>query len=399
MLTDEACQRYAEVMLWALQTARRSRFRRGDAVALRFGLPGLPLAERIYALLIAKGFNPVVKPLPSAAMERAFYRGANRRQLAFVAPGEEDLYRHLHGSIYIHAPESLTHLEGVDPERIGRSALARKPLKDILDRRDEAGAFGWTLCAWPTAEAAAKAGLNLEAYGRQIVRACFLDRSDPVAQWRRTLRRASAIKAWLDALPVRALRLTSARCDLEIVPGAHRRWLGLSGHNIPSFEIFISPDWRGTRGHFYADQPSYRSGNRVSGVRLEFAQGRVCSASAQEGEPFLKRQLAVDPGACRLGEFSLTDRRFSRIACFMANTLFDENFGGAHGNCHVALGSAYTDSFAGDPARLTARRRRALGFNESALHWDLVNTEDRQVEARLADGRTLTIYRDGKFLY
>ena len=399
MLNDRQCQRYAEIMLWALQTARRGRFRRGDTVALRFGLQALPLAERIFEGLIEKGLNPVLRPLPSAHMERVFYQQANRRQLVFIPPGEETLYRHLNGSIFIHAPESLTHLQGVAPERIGRTSLSRKPLKDILDRRDEAGDFGWTLCAWPTAEAAAKAGLDLEAYARQIVRACFLDRTDPVGRWREILRQATAVKRWLDALPVRMLHVTSAHCDMEIVPGAQRRWLGLSGHNIPSFEIFISPDWRGTRGRYYADQPSYRSGNRVAGVHLRFERGRAVEAGAEQGEAFLTQQMTTDPGACRLGEFSLTDRRFSKINRFMASTLFDENYGGRQGNCHVALGSAYTDSFVGDPAELTAARRRALGFNDSAIHWDLVNTEAKEVEARLSTGRTVVIYRNGEFQY
>ena len=399
MLTERECQRYAEVMLWALQTAKTRRFRKGDVVAIRFGLPALALAERVFEGLLEMGLNPVPRPLPNARMERSFFMRADRRQLVFVAPGEETLCQHLNGSIYIHAPESLTHLQRVAPERIGRNNLARNPLNDILDRRAEAGDFGWTLCAWPTADAAAKVGLDLQAYIRQIVRACFLDRADPVGRWRDILRQATVLKKWLAALDIRTLRLTSARSDLEVSVGKDRRWLGLSGHNIPSFEIFVSPDWRGTRGHFYADQPSYRSGNIVSGVSLTFDRGRVVSATAEQGEDFLRRRLAMNPGARRLGEFSLTYRRFSKINRFMANTLFDDNYGGRHGNCHVAVGSSYTDSFAGDPTELTAARRKALGFNDSALHWDLVNTESRSVEARLTTGKTVVIYQNGQFQY
>ncbi len=83
----------------------------------------------------------------------------------------------------------------------------------------------------------------------------------------------------------------------------------------------------------------------------------------------------------------------------MANTLYDENFGGPHGNCHVAVGSSYSDTFDGDPATLDGARKEALGFNDSALHWDLVNTEPKRVRARLADGRETTIYEDGQFRY
>ena len=140
------------------------------------------------------------------------------------------------------------------------------------------------------------------------------------------------------------------RCDLKITPGEQRKWAGVSGHNIPSFELFVSPDWRGTEGTYTANLPSYRSGNYVEGVRLTFRKGTAVDIEAETGEAFTVQQLRMDRGAARIGEFSLTDRRFSRIDRFMADTLFDENFGGKFGNCHIAVGSSYTDTYAGDPA-------------------------------------------------
>jgi aminopeptidase len=81
----------------------------------------------------------------------------------------------------------------------------------------------------------------------------------------------------------------------------------------------------------------------------------------------------------------------------MANTLFDENFGGRQGNCHLALGSSYSDTFDGNPAKLTKEKKMKLGFNDSALHWDLVNTEKKRVTAHLTSGRDKVIYEDGMF--
>jgi aminopeptidase len=81
----------------------------------------------------------------------------------------------------------------------------------------------------------------------------------------------------------------------------------------------------------------------------------------------------------------------------MANTLYDENYGGRYGNCHVALGAAYSNAYAGDPKTLTPDKKAALGFNDSALHWDLVNTEKKRVVAHLAGGGKETIYENGLF--
>ena len=140
-------------------------------------------------------------------------------------------------------------------------------------------------------------------------------------------------------------------------------------------------------------------GNYVEGVRLTFNKGRVVKIEAKKGRNFAAKQISMDTGACRVGEFSLTDKRFSRINRFMANTLFDENYGGRYGNCHLAVGSSYTDTYDGNPADLTKETKRKLGFNDSALHWDLVNTEKKRVTAHLGNGDKVVVYENGMFKY
>ncbi|MCW7753731.1 aminopeptidase [Desulfobotulus sp. H1] len=391
-------ERYADVLLWALDRARGTTLCPEDIILLRYHTPALPLADILFEKILAKGGHPLVRTAMSPAMEKAFYGRGSDSQISFHAPGEEELFSSLNGSIYLHAPESLTHLAQTDPSRIACFARSRKPFKKILDKRDAQGLFGWTLCIYPTQELACQAGMDMDTYTEQLVQACFLDMENPVAHWQEILRKAEAIKLWLNTIGAEYFHVRSESCNLKIRVGKQRKWLGLSGHNIPSFELFISPDWRGTEGFFHADQISFRSGHRISGVRLEFSKGRVVKASAEEGERFLHQQLDTDEGARRIGEFSLTDRRFSRISRFMANTLFDENYGGRWGNCHIAIGSAYADSFTGDLASFGAEEKKQLGFNDSALHWDLVNTQPKTVEAVLPSGKRIEIYKDGMFL-
>jgi aminopeptidase len=81
----------------------------------------------------------------------------------------------------------------------------------------------------------------------------------------------------------------------------------------------------------------------------------------------------------------------------MANTLYDENFGGRYGNCHLAVGMSYSDTFDGDPSKLTKNMKNRLGFNDSALHWDLVNTEKKVVTAHLTSGDKIVVYEKGMF--
>jgi len=397
MLTEKQLYKYADVLLWGLKTARTGKYKKNDIVQIRFNLPAVRLAEILNEKLLEMGINPVLRMNPTPVMERSFYDISNSRQILFTPPGEEELYKNINGSIFLHAPESITHLSGVDPKKIGKAAVSRKHLRDIIDKREEEGVFGWTLCMLPTEEQAKHAGLSLKEYTNEIAAACFLNRESPVEEWQKVYSNAAKIKKWLNGMTVKSYLIESENIDLEITPGEKRKWIGISGHNIPSFELFFSPDWRGTRGKYFSDQPSYRSGNYVEKVRLEFKKGSAVKIDAETGVEFVRKQLAMDKGANRIGEFSLTDRRFSKINRFMANTLFDENYGGSFGNCHIAVGSSYSDTFSGDPKKLTKEIKQDLGFNDSALHWDLVNTEKKRVIAHLSSGEKVTIYENGKF--
>ncbi len=399
MFTKDELKKYAETLWWGLSTARTNPYQPGDFVLLRFDADALPLAEVMFDLLIEKGLNPIPRQNMTPNMDLSFYGKGNEAQLTNIPAGDAEFMGGLNGLISLIAPASLTHLQDVDPKKIGTAAVARKFMRDIMEKNEQTGDFGWTLCIYPTKALAESAGLSMDEFKAQVVKACFLDADNPPAKWAEIFDEAEKVKEWLNNLDIEHINVKSENTDLTVVPGKDRRWLGVSGHNIPSFEIFLSPDWRGTEGVYYADQPCFRSGNYVEGIRLTFEKGIAVKTEAKVGGDFVAKQLTLDEGANRLGEFSLTDRRFSKITAFMANTLFDENFGGEHGNCHVAVGASYSDTYAGDQSSLDAAKKEELGFNDSALHWDLVNTEQKVVTATLKGGEELVIYKDGEFQY
>ena len=251
MLTKTQLDRYAKVLLWGLKTARRGRFKKRDIISVRYDRDAVLLAERLQAKILAMGMNPVMRVGLTPAMEINLFEKANNQQLLFQAPGEKELCENVHGGIYLHAPESLTHLGHIDPRKIGKVAVARKPFRDILDRREDRGLFGWTLCMLPTAELAKQAKLTLRQYTNQIIKACYLDRKDPVMAWKKVFNDAMKLKKWMNGMAVEYYRIESMHTDLKITPGKDRKWIGISGHNIPSFEIFLSPGLeRNRRGLF-----------------------------------------------------------------------------------------------------------------------------------------------------
>lgn len=391
-------ERYAQVMRWACGYTNPN-LKKGSTILLRFDIEGLKLAERLYAILIRDGFNVVNRMLPTPYMEKSFYTYSSKEQLTFIFPGERELFENLNSNILIHAPSSLTHLKGIDTSKQAEFLKARKFLRDIMQKRETKKLFGWSLCTYPTQELASQAGLSLEEYTNQIVRACFLDEKDPIKKWKEVFNNINEIKKWLDSLKIDEVRVESNNMDIKIKIGEKRRFLGGSGHNIPSFEIFTSPDARYTEGVYYANLKTFRGGHYIEKIRLEFKNGFAVKISAEKGDDYVKKIMNTDEGAKRIGEFSLTDIRFSRIDKFMADILFDENHGGKYGNCHIAIGSAYLDTYRGNSSQLSKSDREKLGYNDSAIHWDLINTEDKVVRARLKNGKDILIYEKGMFKY
>ena len=331
-------------------------------------------------------------------LERDFYEVASDTQLDFFAEkymrGLIDQADHL---LHIAGEEDPRAMADVDPQKMMRRQAAQMPMMAWRQEKEAAGLLHWTIGLWGTAGMAAEAGLSLEQYWQQIVRACFLDDGDPLARWRETQAAIARYREWLNSLAIERLHVEAEGTDLWLTVGSKRRWIGGGGRNIPSFEIFTCPDWRGTEGHISFSEPLYSHGKIARGIRLEFKEGLVSSATAEEN-PELIEQIVAAPGGNRVGEFSLTDRRLSRIEHFMANTLYDENMGGPYGNTHLAVGMAFNLAYDGDPTEVGEDEWEALGFNlAAAVHNDIVSTTDRTVTAVMRDGSQRVIYADGRF--
>lgn len=391
---------YAKVLVrYALNSGKG--IKRGDVVRLTTWESAKPLYVALYREIIKAGGHVLSNYLPDATdrhnTQRDFYEHASKAQLDFSPTSYfQSLVDLVDHEILIIAEADKHSLTGVDPKKIMRRGEAMKPYMEARTEKENQGKLTWTLALYGTEAAAKEAGLSLKAYWNQIIKACFLHSDDPIKEWKRVTKAQTKVKHWLNSLPIEKLHIEGAGTNLWITLGEKRAFIGGSGRNIPSFELFTSPDARGTEGFVSFDLPLYRYGTLITDVYLEFKNGRVVKAKASQGEQVLQAMITT-PGAARVGEFSLTDKRFSNISRFMAETLFDENFGGKAGNMHLALGKSYVDTYAGDIAAVNAEDWEELGYNDSSVHTDIVQTTDRTVTAHLKDGRELVIYRQGQF--
>lgn len=388
-------EKYADVLVnFALNSGQG--VKRGEVILLQVPESAKPMLMELHKAVLEAGAHPIIQYIPDG-MSRDFFNLANKEQLVFFPA------KHLKGrieqidhSIFIIAETDMHELEGIDPKMIMEKSNAFKPYTDWRKKKESSGKFTWTLGLYGTKAGADEAKMSEREYWQEIIKACYLNDKNPVQTWQKITHEVDRVKAKLDALKIEKVRIESKNTDLTVVLGKNRRWLGGSGRNVPSFEVFISPDSRYTEGHIFITEPLYRYGNLIKDIYLEFKSGKVVKVKAKRGEKILKQMIA-NKGADRIGEFSLTDGRVSKITKFMAQTLFDENVGGKYGNTHIALGSAYKDSFPGDPNKVKKSAWAKMGYNESVVHTDVVSTENRTVTAWLPNGKTKVIYRDGRF--
>lgn len=392
---QQILQKYADVLVnYALNSGQG--VKPGEVVQCLVPDVAKPLALVLQNTLLKAGAQPLIRLTPTG-FSKDFFSLASQDQLTFFPnkylKARVGLIDHNIGIIADPDPEEL---KTIDPKKIILNRDTQKPYKDWLINKEVKGKFTWVVALWGTEAKAKLVGLSLKAYWRQIVRACFLDKVDPIAEWKKISVLQRKILTKLNALNIQSVRINGRDTDLIIQIGSSRQWVGGSGRNIPSFEIFTSPDWRGTNGWIKFNQPLYRYGNLIKDIYLEFRKGIVIKADAKTGNKLLQAMLK-SPNADKLGEFSLTDSRMSRITHIMAEILFDENIGGRFGNSHVAIGMAYKDCYQGDVKKLTAKDWDKLGFNDSAEHTDFISTADRTVTAKLLNGQEKIIYQAGQF--
>jgi aminopeptidase len=395
-------KKYAEVMVhYALNNGHG--IKKGDTVFLVGQECAKDLFLAIASEVYASGGNLISNYQPDNSKETSLARlllqtGTDEQISFFAKPYWQGIVDTVDHICFIIAEPDIHFLEDIPASKISAMNSARAPYMKMRELKEQAGKLSWSLCLYGTPSMAAEAGLSLEEYWEQIIEACYLREDDPVSKWKSVQQEIEEIKNKLDNLHIDKLHIKGDDVDLHVKIGTNRKWLSGGGKNIPSFEIFTSPDWRGTNGTIRFNQPLYYSGKRIAGVDLSFENGLVVRSSATENEDALKEMIAQE-NADKVGEFSLTDRRHSRITRFMATTLYDENMGGEFGNTHIALGNAYKDTFTGDMSLVTEEQWAEMGYNSCPkVHTDIISTSNRRVVATLANGEQMVIYEDGQFV-
>lgn len=267
---------------------------------------------------------------------------ANDAQLNLAASHELARMKKMDAYIGLRGSNNISELSDVPSEMMKLVAKKMRPVQDQRVKKTK-----WVVLRWPTPSMAQQAGMSTEAFEDFYFEVCTLD-------YRRLQPGMKALKALMDRTD--KVQIKGPGTDLRFsIKGIGSVICG-GDRNIPDGEVFSCPVRDSVEGHVTFNAPTIYQSIAFDGVRLEFREGKIVKATANESDK-LNKILDSDPGARYIGEFSLGFNPY--VLHPMRDILFDEKIAGSF---HFTPGQAYEDADNG---------------NRSQVHWDMVSIQRR----------------------
>ncbi|HFU3969402.1 TPA: aminopeptidase [Streptococcus suis] len=300
--------------------------------------------------------------------------------------------------------------DGVDPEKLSRSARAISQALNPMRQATQANKISWTLGAASGLEWAKKVFPNatsdeeaVDLLWDQIFKTCRIYEEDPIKAWEEHEARLVAKAKVLNDEQFVKLHYTAPGTDLVLGMPKNHLWeaagsINAQGEkfiaNMPTEEVFTAPDYRVADGYVTSTKPLSYNGNIIEGIKVTFKDGEIVDVTAEKGDEVMKKLVFDNAGARGLGEVALVPDKspISQSGVTFFNTLFDEN-----ASNHLAIGQAYAFSIEGG-TEMSQEELKEEGLNRSDVHVDfMIGSNKMNIDGIREDGTRVPIFRDGEW--
>lgn len=316
-----------------------------------------------------------------------------------------DEYAKKNSAFLIISTEFPHYFDDISSENMTTAALKSRSSRPIYREKQALNEVSWCIAVMPNMIWAKDSfpKLNEEyAYEKLLnlmMIATMVDKKDPIAKWNKFLDSQRKLVKKLNDLEITTMHYTNS-LGTDLVVGLPEKVIWqCAGYgdnlivNMPTYEVFTSPDYRYTNGIVYASKPLMYGGALIDKFWLKFKDGKVVDYDAIIGKDILKGIIESDDYSCFLGEVALVSKN-SGVA--KTNFIFGETCLDENASCHIALGDGFPECIE-DGFEETREYLKNKGLNYSTNHVDfMIGTDDLNITAMTKNGQNL-IFKDGDF--